>query len=238
VRSTSFASKISSLALTALLLGAAASRLVIASEVDEARLELQREVELIQDIAPHVERQDLGRLLLLKGYSENVIRQIERAGLGNMATLREYQFLIVGYRYSAEYFSRIKTEATADEIAELLRINDRIIQERGFDDSPYTQITRSVFGQMHRLFVDLGKSQVSPQLRARLLELDRAFADVVTVGGNGDRPKTFDAGSRLAKKIRALYPEFDQIAQSHPAFNLVISIQGLNEFYAEYAQIK
>jgi hypothetical protein len=209
-----------------------------ANEMGDARIQLQKEISLIEHIEPYVERYDLARLYVLKKSSQRVLDSIDKVGLANMQTLREYQVLIVAYRYSEDFFSQISTDMTQKNIAELVRINADIIQARGFDDSPYTEVTGSVFTQMRQLFVELDSLPISDSLRTKIRALTPELGQVLSIAAEGDRPRTFDAAIPLQKKIAGLYPEFNSVAASGPVFEVVLSIQGLNEFYGEFAQIR
>lgn len=208
-------------------------------ELNVAKAQLAREVKLLSDIEKYVERIDLARLFVLKKSAQNVSDSIAQVGFSNMATMRKYQELIVAYRFSMAFFQQIESDDTKDDIAELLRINDAISTARGFDDSPYTQITASVFTQMHKLVLQLtdGGPALPEELKQKLSELKAPLGNLIAIAKEGDRPKTFEAAVPVYHKIEALYPEFNQVMSSHAAFNLVLEIQGLNEFYAEFAQI-
>lgn len=209
------------------------------SEVTEAKLQLNQEIRLLTHMQRLVERHQLARLFVLKKSAENVLESIDKFGISNMQTMRKYQELIVAYRFSLAFFQEIETEDTRDEIAQVLQLNDQISTARGFDDSPYTQLTGSVFNQMHQLVLQLSdnNTSVSPELKQKLSDLKAPLGQVIAVAKEGDRPKTFDAAIPVYRRIEALYPDFNLIMSSHSAFNLVLEIQGLNEFYAEYAQI-
>jgi len=205
--------------------------------VGKASSQLQSELKLISTIEPYVERPDLARLYVLKQASQRVLDLIAGKGLANMATIREYQVLIVTYRYSTSFFKKIETEETSEAIKSLLTINEQIVADRGFDDSPYTQLTLSTIGQMYKLFQDLSKLPITPEFKKSIDNLVPDFGNVMAIAKQGDRPKTFEAAKALYFKVVALYPLFQQVAASNEAYDLTLGIQGLAEFYAEYAQI-
>jgi hypothetical protein len=154
-----------------------------------------------------------------------------------MATIREYQILIVTFRYSKSFFQKITTQQTDGLIKRLLEINEQIVADRGFDDSPYTQITLSTFGQLHKLTQDIMNLPVSEDLKKNLKALIPDYGNVMAIAKQGDRPKTFAAATEVYRKIAALYPMFQEVAPNNQAFETVLGIEGLAEFYAEFAQI-
>ena len=207
-------------------------------EVAKAKAQLNREIEILNKVSFYVERPDLGRLNFLRDASQRVLEMIAKKGLSHSATIREYQTLIVAYRYSMAYLRRISTEEIEPMLQEILRINEEIIADRGFDDSPYTQITYSTFAQLHKLSTDLVALNLSDRLKAEVTDMLPEFGNVLALAKEGDRPRTFEAAKRLYSRIKLLYPEFQQISSSNQAFDIVLSIQGLAEFYAEFAQIE
>jgi hypothetical protein len=212
----------------------------VEDEVSTAKQQLNRELELIEQITPYVERLDLARLDFLKRKILAVRGAIEAKGLAHMATITAYQELIVSFRYSVAFFRQIRTTVTENGIAELLKINDTIIAARGFDDTPYTKITAGVFDQIHKLVLQLGEGPLlSEGLKAKVNELIVPIGRAIAEGrAEGDRPETFQAGTVAYCKILSLYPDFDRVQRSDAGFDVVLEIQGLSEFYAEFAQIR
>ena len=210
----------------------------LAEDEATARQLLQRQIELITQLEPYTERVDLGRLHLLRKAAEGVLTRIQEKGLANMVTMQSYQNLIVMYRYSIAFFRQIKTEKTQAVIEELLQINDQIVKDRGFDDSPYTKLTASVFSQMHKLILQLiDLSSLPDPLKEKLNDLKAPIGQVIAIAEQGDRPRAFESAIALYEKVKELYPDFNAIAASDVAFDITLEIQGLNEFYAEYAQV-
>ncbi len=206
-------------------------------EAEQAKNELQRLSSLLQSTEKYTERVELARLFVLKQSIETVLASIEKYGMGHMQTIRDYQSLIVAFRFSGEFFTRVQTDNTRAAIQEALQISQHIAEARGFDDSPYTQITKSIFSQMKKLIDDLQGVALPPALLEKLYALRPGIGDVIAIASQGDRPKAFAAASALHSRIIALYPEFSTIAIANPAFEIILNIQGLNEFYAEFAQL-
>ena len=209
-----------------------------AGEVETAQDQLQSQKQIFAVISPTLERVDLGRLRFIESLVDKVRSSIRANGLAHMETIRNYQELIVAYRFSADFFQKITTGKTQASIAQLLKISDTIASERGFDDSPYTQLIASIFSQLKKLTDDLKKADLSPELGQALTDLLTPMGETIAVAKQGDRPKAFAQGDALYLKIRALYPEFDHLSENSEVFQTVISIQGLNEFYGEYAQVR
>jgi len=210
------------------------------AETDEAttaKNQLNRQMELLQSIEKYTERSDLARLFVLKKADQTVIDSITRLGMGHMQTIRDYQTLIVAFRYSSEFFMRVQTQRNKKAILEIISIGDAIAQARGFDDSPYTQITKSVFGQMKKLIDDMQGLVLPQDLLEKLFALRPAMGEVIAIASQGDRPKAFAAATALHSKLIELYPAFSTLSISNPAFEIILNIQGLNEFYAEFAQL-
>jgi hypothetical protein len=60
---------------------------------------------------------------------------------------------------------------------------------------------------------------------------------VIAIAEQGDRPKTFAAAIPVIDQVRNLYPMFDQISSSSVGFSMIMELQGITEFYAEFAQM-
>ncbi|MGZ6478686.1 MAG: hypothetical protein ACXWQE_05250 [Bdellovibrionales bacterium] len=209
-----------------------------------------RQVELIQAMQPYVERVDLARLLLIKTSVTNVIQNIEsNAAAGKnpvtMETMRLLQNVIVQYRFSSIFFgwqdpipvNSIYAPIIADKLHELHKLAKDLEGEYGFDDSPYTQITAQTFQQIHKLLQQLETLPIPDYLKSDLRKLWPAVGETVAIALQGDRPKAFEKAVVIIGDIRKHYPEFNQIASSAAGFSLVMELQGLAEFYAEYAQM-
>ena len=208
-----------------------------ADEVTIAKEQLTRQESLIATIAYTTERHDRARLMILRDASRRVLTMIDSVGLGHMQTLREYQVQIVTYRFSQEFLRSITTGASAPAIEELQTIQQRIIEDRGMDDTPYTRITYSIFSQMREQLLLLQEQRISQELSERITALNPQFGNVLALAQDGDRPRTFEAAKVLYFEIQSLYPALDAISGSSPAYDLSLTIRGLNEFYAEFGQI-
>jgi hypothetical protein len=207
------------------------------SPVEKAKQDLQRQMDLLDAVRPYVERQDLGRLLLLRNASKAVIDSIDTNGPMHVKTMRAYQDLIVTYRYSKVYFSQITTAETEPEIQEIQAIAEDFAKEYGFDDSPYTQITYNVFSQMYKLVLQLEAMPISTELKAKLEDLKAPLGEIIAIAKGGDDYVTFQQAISRSQQIQQLYPLFYQVASSDAAFYLVLEIQGLNEWYIERSRI-
>lgn len=221
-----------------LLLGVSQVEAAPSNEQVEANTQLESLLTSLGKIELTVERYELGRLLILQKQIEKVRATIQARGLAHMATIREYQILIVNFRYSTAYLSRVSTDSTSGEIASMLKTLDVIVEQRGFDDSPYTQITLGVFTQLSKLLGELMNAPVSPLLKSQMSALIPSIGQVMAVATQGDRPRTFAAAQPLTKQIQSLYPLFLQVSSNDQGFETILNIQGLVEFYAEFAQIE
>ena len=208
-------------------------------EVTVAKEQLQRAKSLINSILPATDRIETSRLTFLK---KNIIATetaVEQNGLAHAATMRSYQHLIVAFRYSSSFFKQIETGYSVNALKELVDIYELIVKARGFDDTPYTQITANVFTEMHQLVLQLKSLSTLPDsLKPKLDALIPKLGNVIAVAKEGDRPKTFSASIPVSKEITALYADFGTIQHANSAFDIVLDIQGLNEFYSEFAQIE
>lgn len=209
-----------------------------ADEVQEAKSELARIVKITETIAPYVEQLDEARLIVIRKSAERVLTHVNSLGLGNFQTLSAYQQLIITYRFSVSFFKQIATSNSEKLVVELVAIGAKIEKERGFDDSPYTRITANVFSQQYQLFLQLRESTTLPnETKEKINALIAPLAKVIAVAKQGDRPKTFEAAYPVHEAIRELYPAFFEIQRGNAAFDVVMEIMGLHDFYAEFAQI-
>jgi len=211
---------------------------VLANEVDIAKTRLARAKVLLDRIAPDAERLDQARLVILRKAVMKVQNSIEKNRLSTITTLAAYHELIVKLRFSSAFFTEISTSRTVDAIKELLKLNEQMKEARQFDDTPYTKITESVYVHMETLFRELLNNRSIPDsLRKQVGELIPEVGKLLSDAAHGDRPNTFKSGIKFYKMVVDVYPEFDEVKNSHEAFNIVLEIQGLNEFYGEYAQV-
>ncbi|OFZ20013.1 MAG: hypothetical protein A2X94_11670 [Bdellovibrionales bacterium GWB1_55_8] len=197
---------------------------------------LLRQSALIKTVTPYVEREDLPRLLALKQLATRAHDVMRTYGSANMLTMQRLQELVIGFRFSKDLFRQISTAKTAQQLIEIQTISQQITDMTGFDKSPYTQITASVFGQIHKLTRDLMDLPLPDSLASRFHALTPKLGRLLALAGQGDHPQTFRLATELLGSLRALYPEFDQIMAGQAAFHIVLEIQGLTEYYAEFAR--
>ena len=212
---------------------------------------LYQQVGLIDFMSPYVERADMARLLVVRNTVNGVIQDME----GNMRqgrkeitfqTLRLLQNLIIQYRFSQVFFgwtepraiTSIYTPQTGESLAKLKALSEGLVKEYGYDDSPYTQITANTFRQMQRLLKQLEDLPLDPLLKAELRFLWMPIGETIALAEQGDRPKTFEKSIPVIRQIRKMYPEFDRISSSQAGFAMIMELQGLTEFYAEFAQVE
>lgn len=201
-------------------------------------------------IAPYVERIDYSRLMVVRKSVENVKNDMEanvaaKRNEVTFQTLRLIQNLIVQYRFSQVFFgwtvprsiTSIYTEATADNLARLKVLSEDTVNVYGYDDSPYTQITANTFRQMQRLLQQLETLPLEANLKSQLRALWMPIGETIAVAEQGDRPNTFAKAIPVINTLRTLYPLFDHISSSDAGFPMIMELQGLAEFYAEFAQV-
>jgi hypothetical protein len=149
----------------------------------------------------------------------------------------EYQVMDMEFRYSSELFDRVTTRRTTDAIARVRAIVAQIEAERRITDP--SLITKGIMEQMLRLVQDLQRVPLPDDLAQALSDLRSPIAHAIAAAGDGDQlDTTRDAARLVHDRIVALYPMFDAIRASDAAFNMVINIHGLNEFYAEWTHIR
>ncbi len=192
----------------------------------------------------------MARVLVVKNSAQAVVNDMEknlREGRKEVTfqTLRLVQNLIVQYRFSQVFFgwtvprsiTSIYTEATAAQLNSLKSLSEAIVSEYGYDDSPYTQITANTFRQMQRLLKQLEDLPLDKSLKAQLRALWPPIGETIAVAEQGDRPKAFEKAVVVIRLLRALYPLFGEISSSDAGFPMIMELQGLAEFYAEFAQM-
>ena len=207
-------------------------------EVEMAKEQLTQQLVLLEQISKHVQRPHLSRVAVLRASLRRVEESLTEKGLGHSVTIREYQNLIVAFRYSKAFFARARSEIIAKEIDEVLAIAETTANARGFDDSPYTQITASIYSQMHKLFIQLEEVTGNEELKTELAKIRVPMGEVIALGKQGDRLKTFIHAIPLYQRVKSLYPDFDSVGFSDPAFDVSLEIQGLNEFFSEFSQLE
>jgi hypothetical protein len=211
---------------------------------------LYRQLELIQDMQPYVERINLARLFVIQTSIKNVVGNMEAnvsAGKNEvtMETLRLMQNLIIQYRFSVVFFgwsepksvTSIYAPVIESDLQELQDLSKKLANDYGMDDSPYTQITTNTFTQMHKLLEQLETLPIDDKLKGFLRNLWPFVGQTIAVAQLGDRPKTFEQAISTITLIRNLYPQFNQISNSNAGFPMIMELQGLAEFYAEFAQM-
>lgn len=207
-------------------------------EISSAKEQLTRQMTLCDQIDNTLDSLDRGRLRTLKQASEATLQSINAVGLGNMATMNLYQMQIISYDYSGRYFNSVQSELNSDDIAELQSIAAKIKQDRG---GQFLKITNYVFTNLEKHFRSLrGELADGDGLAVKLDDQNLNFwaelLNVIARSMGGDRPGESNCGAiKLYFKIKTLYPEFERISQSSPLYDMSLSIIGLTEFYAEYA---
>lgn len=212
------------------------------ADVDEdsstVKARLRLELDLLRYIGRFVERRDMGQLSVLRAATQRVLDSVSEHGLSHKTTFQEFQNQIVAFRFSQSYLKSLETGRTAEALHRLDEINHSISESNGFDASPYTQITASVFSQMHKLVLQLLELPLPADLRTDLEHLLPSFGHTIAIAMGGDRPRTFEAAVPLCRRIEGLYERFNRIAGADAAFELVLEVQGLNSMYAEFAQVE
>src|SRR5690606_3860298 len=61
------------------------------------------------------------------------------------------------------------------------------------------------------------------------------IGETIAVASQGDRPRAFEKAQIVIEELRMLYPYFDQISASNAGFDNTLELQGLAEFYADFA---
>jgi hypothetical protein len=207
------------------------------NEVDLMRSTLQKQLKLLVSLKPDMERADLARLSVLETQTRVVLTSINEVGLGHVSTFRSFQNYIIAFRYSETYLAMIKNKDNLEFVGEIIKISESIAQKYGFDDSPYTRITENVYMQIYRIFTQQIKQlPISDELRVGIDASIRPIGELLSIAKQGDRPKTFKKAREVYGLIQNLYRLFDKVSASQQAFLVVLEVQGLNEFYAEFAQ--
>ena len=217
------------------------------SEVTE---NLNRQITILDTISPFVERVDQSRLLVIKNSVNVVLTDIKgntEAGRPETTfqTMRLIQNLIIQYRFSKVFFGwsepismlSIYTPSIAPYLDELKKLSTKIEKDFGLDDSPYTQITANTFKQMQKLLKQLEELPIDSNLKKDLRNLWRPIGEAIAIAEQGDRPRAFEKAKIVVEDLRRLYPYFDQVSTSAAGFSQVLELQGLAEFYAEFAQM-
>ena len=194
----------------------------------------RRQASMIAQIEPYVERVDQPKIQFLRQVSNRLLESVRLQGASHVETMQRIQEAVIAYRFSKETFKSIYTEKTAEWIEELQKSAREMALTSGFDQSLYTKITASAFRQLRELTMTLTKLKLPDGLSERLLALQTPIGHVLATAQNGDTRKTLEAGEACLREIVKLYPEFNQISISDSAFNSVMEIQGIGEFYADF----
>lgn len=211
---------------------------------------IERQVKIIDFIKPFVERVDQARLMVIRKSLNSILEDISTnasAGRNSVTfqTIRLIQNLIIQYKYSQSFFgwsqpiaeTSIYTEATASYLDELHNLSTQVEKEFGLDDSPYTQITASTFRQIQKLLLQLESLAIDASLKSQLRSLWPSVGEAIAIAEQGDRPLAFKSATTVIANLRNLYPYFDQISATSAGFSMILEIQGLSEFYSEFAQM-
>jgi hypothetical protein len=196
---------------------------------------LNREIRLIEVISPFVERIDLPALLVLKRSAAGTLESIKTHGAAHMQTMQGLQEHVIQYRFSRSLLEQIRAGHTAKWLADLQKTAQDVAATTGFDESPYTRITLSVFTRIKDLLAEILKLPVPDELRAQIVSQRPELGRLLSKASEGDHAETFEAAAEMQKRIEALYPAFNAISIGNAAFNHVLEIQGLNEFYTRFA---
>ena len=207
-----------------------------ASETQEAIDQLDQQLTELDQIQRFVDRMDQGRVIVLINATNETKVAIENWGLVHTATLNQYLKQNLIYRSSTAYFSHVGTVATQPIIDHLYAIMDEIAQSRGLNDFTFNKMTYNTYSQIWSLLQDLIKMDVGEDLRNQVSSLTVEFGNLLAISKEkGDNLQSLKAGAEMFKKMEELYPLFVRFSVSSPAFDLILNIQGLNEFYAEYS---
>lgn len=220
---------------------------VLASDI---QANLKKQVSIIETISPFVERVDMSRLLVIKNTVNSVTDNIlenEAAGRPQVTfqTMSLIQNMIIQYRFSQVFFgwsepvsiTAITTEHIKPYLDDLEVLTEKIRTDFGFNDAPYTQITANTFRQMQKLLKHLEELAIDDTLKKDLRALWRPIGETIAIASQGDRPRAFDSARLVIQDLRALYPYFDEVGASAAGFSSILELQGLAEFYAEFAQM-
>lgn len=206
-------------------------------EMTQAIDQLNTQIEIIESMKFYVERKDLARLIVLEKSATHVIDTLHQNGLANMLTIRAYQEMLLSYQYSQSFFKQVSTKSTEKSISDLMAINAAISKARGFDQSPYLTMIANILNNMNTLADQLNQLPVDENLKKNVVALKPEMGRAIALARQGDRPKAFAAGISISKKLMGLYPLFNAVMASDEAFNVIMELQGLNELFAEYAQM-
>lgn len=207
------------------------------------------QLDQLNHISNFVERRDLGRLIAIQNAIKNIIKDMAEnleAGREEVTfkTLRRIESIIIQYRFSKSFFGwssprsplSIYNEHSKVELERLRDLQEDLMVTYGYEAYPYSIITASSFRQIQRLLQQLEEFPIDAQLKSELRERWRLIGEVIAIAEQGDRPLAFAKATQAVDNLRQLYPQFDEFSTINAAFPLIMEIQGLIEFYADYAQ--
>jgi hypothetical protein len=212
---------------------------------------LSKQIQLMDSIEPTVERVDLSRLVVIRKAVNTLKHDIENNKADGKReitrkTMRLLDNLIIQFKYSQVFFGwedepsimSIYTPSTKDELKQLQSSYLGLIDIFGLDDSPYTTITMSTFSQIHKLLNSLEKLSLDDDFKASLRALWPSVGKMIaTASVEGDRLCTFLQAIPVIEEIRSLYLEFNNFSSIHAAYPMIIELQGLTEFYADFGNV-
>jgi hypothetical protein len=190
----------------------------------------------ISSIQRFTERGDLGRLLILQKTIQKASDATKQNGLLNQKTMNAFLEMSISFRYSQAFFANITTEETKQNILAVISAVGGITKLMGLDESPATQVTANILTQIKQLNDQLGKMDITTNLKLKLAQINPDLGKAIAEARQGDRPLAFEAADKVMKKYYQLSPEFNNVLSGKEAFAVVIEIQGLIEFYDEFAQ--
>lgn len=210
-----------------------------ADEVANAHEQLQQIAEQLNYVRKTgLHLQDEGRIYILQKVVSDVDASIAEKGLGNLRTLNLYQQLIVKFRFSTQFFEFVRTISTEKQITSMLALVNKIREERGFDDDPYSKILKSNLEQMFSSLTLVARMDSTPaDIKKRIQSLTPAFGAAIALADQGDRPKAFARSVEIYKTLKDMYGALQSLSASPDAFRYVLEVMGLNEFIAEYSQL-
>ena len=158
-----------------------------ADEVEQAKTELKRQIEICNTLDGYVENYLKPRLKIIRESSELTLAAVEQNGLGNTTTMNLFQMQIITYQYSELFIESLKSPITEDLIKELSEIAAKIKSDRG---GPYLKITNYIFSNMERHFRDLKSLANNDPLATKLdnMNLWAELGDVIASSAGGDSP--------------------------------------------------
>lgn len=211
-----------------------------ANEVENAKHQLGQILANLDHIKKSgLHMQDEGRIFILERGVNEVLASVNEKGIGNLRTLNLYQQLIVKFRFSIQFFEFIRTIQTEKQIAHTLELMQKIREERGFDDDPYSKVLKSNLEQIHNSLVQIARMNNTPSdIQKRIQALTPQFGAAIAIADQGDRPKAFDKAIELYRSVKDLYGALQQLSSDPAAFRLALEVMGLNEFVAEYSQVE